>query len=498
MSEIIPRKKYFKGSRDGKRPLTSDPLARARARYDVIVIGSGLAGLTAANILGRAGHSVCVLEQHYNYGGLATWFKRPGGHLFDISLHGFPVGMKKTCRKYWNAEIAGRIERLDGIRFANPQFAFETTFTRLDFTAKLVDVFGLARERVEAFFDHLRALEFYDASNETTGELFERFFPGRNDVHRLLMEPISYANGSGLDDPAKSYGIVFSNFMSEGVYTFRGGTDNLLAAMRAELAKNKVELFNHAEVERIVVADGATRGVLVRGRFLEAPTVLSNANVLTTIEKLLGPGCVAPAYLAAARAVRLSSSSCQVFLGLCKGTTIPFIGDLLFHSERPTFDSDALCDFHGQSRTFSIYYPKTRPGSERCAIVSSTNARWADWAALDETAYEREKERLIADTLACLERYLPGVSAAIEHREAATPRTFAFYTQHPLGTSFGTKFEGLQVSLELSKQVAGLFHAGSVGIIMSGWLGAANYGAIQANKVDAFLCARRAAAGVAR
>jgi hypothetical protein len=35
--------------------------------------------------------------------------------------------------------------------------------------------------------------------------------------------------------------------------------------------------------------------------------------------------------------------------------------------------------------------------------------------------------------------------------------------------------------------VRGLFHAGSVGIIMSGWLGAANYGVIAANKVDAWL-----------
>jgi phytoene dehydrogenase-like protein len=61
----------------------------------VIVIGSGLAGLTTANILGRAGYSVLLLEQHYKLGGMATWFKRPGGHIFDISLHGFPHGMIK-------------------------------------------------------------------------------------------------------------------------------------------------------------------------------------------------------------------------------------------------------------------------------------------------------------------------------------------------------------------------------------------------------------------
>jgi phytoene dehydrogenase-like protein len=496
--ELAPERRYFKGSSDGKRPIAFDPLARVKPAYDVLVIGSGLAGLTAANILGRAGHSVAVLEQHYNFGGLATWFKRPGGHLFDISLHGFPVGMRKTCRKYWSAEIAARIVQLQSIRFDNPQFAFETSFTRADFTEKLVTRFGLAPDSVQAFFDHLRRMEFYDASDETTGELFERFFPGRNDVHRLLMEPISYANGSGLEDPAKSYGIVFSNFMSEGVFTFSGGTDELLRAMRAELAGNGVELFNHAQVERILVAGGRVRGVVANGRELAARCVLSNANVKVTVDRLVGPEAFSSEYLERVRAVRLANSSCQVFLGLARGESLPFIGDLVFHSTRARFDSPALCDFHGQSRTFSVYYPKTRPGSDRYSIVSSTNARWEDWADLDQGDYEAHKARLIAETVACLERFLPGVSAKIEHREAATPRTFAFYTQHPLGTSFGTKFEGLAVSLELSQQVGGLFHAGSVGIIMSGWLGSANYGAIQANKIDAFLHAlRAAAAGVA-
>ena len=41
--------------------------------------------------------------------------------------------------------------------------------------------------------------------------------------------------------------------------------------------------------------------------------------------------------------------------------------------------------------------------------------------------------------------------------------------------------------MALPQQIEGLYHAGSVGIIMSGWLGAMNYGVIVANDVDAQL-----------
>ena len=75
----------------------------------------------------------------------------------------------------------------------------------------------------------------------------------------------------------------------------------------------------------------------------------------------------------------------------------------------------------------------------------------------------------------------------IDVTEAATPRTFRRYTLHEKGSSFGTKFEGLEISRGLFQEVGGLFHTGSVGIIMSGWLGAINYGVIVANDVDAWL-----------
>lgn len=495
MPDTLRNKKFFAGSRDGKRPLKGDPLKGAKERYDVVVIGSGLGGLTAANILARNGHSVCVLEQHYNYGGLATWFKRKGGHVFDISLHGFPFGMKKTCRKYWGQAVADKIVQLDGIRFDNPQFSFDTQFTRECFTDKLVTVLGCDRAVVEGFYDDLRRMNYYDQDTRTTGELFEEYFPGRNDVHRLLMEPITYANGSSLDDPAISYGIVFSNFMSKGVYTFTGGTDGLIRDMRDILEANGVDMFSRVNVEEILVEDGRAVGVRAGERVIGAEVVLSNASIKATAERLVGPGHFDTDWIEGLRKVRLNTSSCQVYMGLAKGETLPWVSDLFFTSTRPTFDSAALCDLHGESRTFSFYYPKGRPEDQaagkpdRYVIVSSTNALFEDWNRMSPEEYEANKQRMVDETIADIERRVPGTAAKIEHAEASTPLSFRFYTDAPTGTSFGTKFEGLPYSMGLSEQIEGLYHAGSVGIIMSGWLGAANYGAITANKVDARLAA---------
>src|SRR5271163_2273256 len=102
----LPQSRRHGNTETRIRTMPKDFLKGARDEYDVVVIGSGLAGMTAANTLARAGRSVPLLEQHYKLGGMATWFRRPKGAIFDISLHGFPIGMIKSCRRYWTTEIA--------------------------------------------------------------------------------------------------------------------------------------------------------------------------------------------------------------------------------------------------------------------------------------------------------------------------------------------------------------------------------------------------------
>jgi phytoene dehydrogenase-like protein len=466
-----------------------------RPEYDVIVVGGGMAGLTCANVLARAGRAVLLLEQQPKLGGLAAWFKRRD-HIFDVALHGFPVGMIKTCRKYWSPEIASMIVQLKGIRFDNPQFSFTTTYDREDFTQILQQQFKISRQNIEDFFNTARGMNFYDDQSMTTRQFLEKFFPAHDEVIRLLMEPIAYANGSTLDDPAISYGIVFSNFMSKGIYTVRGGTDLFMKRVQEELLKNGVDIRTKSLVEKILIEEGAASrkaiGVIANGKKINSKAVVSNGNLLSTIHRLVGDEYFSSSFVHQVEEVRLNSSMCQVYIGIRKGQEIDYVGDLIFASEARKFDPQELRSKNTRSRSFSIYYPRTRPDSNVYSIVADSGANYDDWAHLSQEEYRRSKEELIQRTLDSLERYIPNIRDKVDHVEASTPRTFQRYALHLNGACFGTKFEGLKVSMGLSKDVPGLFHTGSVGIIMSGWLGTANYGVIVANDVDKYLsaCAR--------
>ena len=266
-----------------------------------------------------------------------------------------------------------------------------------------------------------------------------------------------------------------------------------------ELKKNGCEVRKNVLVEGIDVQDGKVVGVRARSkssgneahpiRSINCKAVLSNANVRNTIEWLVGEEKFTKDFVKEVKSVRNNTSSCQVYMGIKKGETIPNIGDLVFTSKAPEYSIEELTSIKTSSHTFSVYYPETRPhlDQDRYTVVASLNAQWSDWDELSEEEYQLEKARICEECINSLETFIPGVRDKIDHIEAATPRTVNHYIKSMQGTSFGTKFEGLKVSMELPSHIEGLYHAGSVGIIMSGWLGSMNYGVITANKMDKWL-----------
>ena len=467
-------------------------MAEAASGYDVVVIGGGLGGMTAAKRLADAGRSVLLVESFSRLGGYATWFKRKG-HIFDVALHAFPFGMAKTLRKYWSRELGSRVMPLERIRFDNPEFAFTTTFETGDFKRILRERFGVADEQSEAFFQACRDIDYYQGTKETTGQFLERFFPGRLDVARVLLETVTYATGANLDDPAMVYAIVFSNFAQKGTCTFRGGTDYLLAEMQKLLIQSGVDIALRTRVDGIEVENGAVKGISAGGFFIEAAVVVSNANLKATCLELVDMDEIYPPFAAEVRDVPLSVSVAQVYMGVKPGEEIPQIADILFSSHEPKYDAAAFRAFPPRSISYSFYYPHhVRPDYDGTEIVASMCADYDDWDGLSDQEYTARKAHLAELVLDDLSRYIPGIGEKLDHVETATPKTLERFAGHWRGASFGTKFPGYLAAERLPTIVKGLYHCGSQGILMSGWLGSANCGALAAGKVEAFLDSRTA------
>jgi prolycopene isomerase len=69
-------------------------------KFDAIVIGSGLGGLSCGAYLAKNGRKVLILEKHSMPGGYATNFRR-GDFVFDSTLHMVDgVGKGQTMRKF--------------------------------------------------------------------------------------------------------------------------------------------------------------------------------------------------------------------------------------------------------------------------------------------------------------------------------------------------------------------------------------------------------------
>lgn len=82
-------------------------------QYDVIVIGSGIGGLTTAVMLSRAGKKVLVLEQHDQAGGCCHTFYEKG-YEFDTGIHYIGELRNNTLMRFLLQQLtAGQLQWTD-------------------------------------------------------------------------------------------------------------------------------------------------------------------------------------------------------------------------------------------------------------------------------------------------------------------------------------------------------------------------------------------------
>ena len=313
-----------------------------RDTYDVIVVGAGLGGMTAASLLAKRGLSVLMIEQQDKPGGSCTSFRR-AGVTFDVGtamLYGFGEHGFKPFRFLLN-ELEEPIEVVAHATLARMTFEGRPIIFWPDverFLQELDRLFPDEKEGLRAFYRDL--YEMYEnivLKNEVIVPPSE--FSPRQGLRRLLSGPLqmlkmqkllSTSVRSLLDRYFKGEAVIhfFDKLCSAYCYTTADETPAVLAATMfldnhiggvyypaggAQMLPNKIEkaferlggqVLYHTLVDEILIRDGRAYGVrLQNGAEIHAERVVANATVWNLYGKLVRPEHIRPERLAWAQSL---------------------------------------------------------------------------------------------------------------------------------------------------------------------------------------------------
>ncbi len=438
--------------------------------YDVIVIGSGIGGLTSAAYLAKQGKRVLVCEQHSRPGGYFSSFKRKG-YTFDGGTQSLEdVGMFFPMLKQLGLE--------DKVRFAKSRFAIASPdfFCHLDtledlsaFYGELIRLFPAERQGLSETHDLSLSFcrIFRDMLASVPNPVFQTplgflrenlpvimknlpLLKAGGDFYRLLDTPLSewMRRRVGNPDPVNilcdvgfygmnvSFGLVFIYFMMDYCYPL-GGFQAISDTMAGFIRENGGEVRCRTLVEDIVTERGRAVGVrLAGGEEVRARYVVSNADMLKTFLELAPPGDVPAPY----RQRLLESTPAHSMFSVYLGSDIPpeelavrgchhiviFPGN--YGTDFSGIDSDI--DFYRHSpvmiSTPSAHDPSLAPPgkSVMCIQYYATQKfadNWGTEGGIPTPRYEQIKEMVADQMIATTEKVVPGLSDRIELKVTASP-----------------------------------------------------------------------------
>lgn len=277
-------------------------------RYDVIIIGGGLGGLTSGVMLSKEGLSVCVVEQHSTIGGCLQSFTR-GGHTFDTGMH--YVGSMSEGQimhqyfKYLGIVDDLRLQKLDEAGFDHFHFSDGSSYCHAmgyeRFIETLSSHFPDERRGLVGLCESLQRIgqlidpEILRSGRISNGGLeylscaaygeIERAV-GDEKLRRVLAGNCGLFAGNRLTTSMYEYGMITHSNI-QGAYAFVDGSQHVADLLVREIESNGGEIRLNAKVRNIhLEADNAEYVELHTGERLAAKWVVSSLHPTLTFSML--------------------------------------------------------------------------------------------------------------------------------------------------------------------------------------------------------------------
>ena len=468
--------------------------------YDIIVIGAGCGGLTAASFAAKEGKKVLLLERHNTPGGFMTSFVR-GRFEFETSLHEL-CGFGNDAGLGELRSILDELSISNKLNWTSVPEAYRLITTskngqKIDVTMPFgVDEYINAMEQIvpgskepmkklmELAENISNAVGFISESDSSYNYKFLRSVMKEygnfirtapysvNEVLDAIKLPqkakeifTAYWCYLGVDCDRLSFthyiSMVYSYLKFGAVVPKLRGHD-LAMALQSVIEDNNGDVRFNSHVSRILFENGHASGVLLKnGEKIMCRHIVCNCSPTTVYSKMMKKADVPVSAVKRTNARSFGVRGAGLYLGLNRSPEELGIKDyslFLYDTADSAEQFSLMKTIDTNNMSAVVCLNKADP---ECSPIGTTilcfTTLFTDncWANVEPDDYFNEKDYLAARLISNYEK-ATGIIIhnSIEELEVATPVTFARYTNTPQGTIYGylgSEWDGIVARITTEK-----------------------------------------------
>ena len=432
-------------------------------KYDAVIIGSGIGGLTAAVLLGEQGLKVLLVEKAPAIGGALKRFYH-SGLSFDSGFHftggldekeifadmlkilGVYPFLKENIRmvsQHFHLAFSGKHLLLDGHEsqknclknfFPEEAFALDEYFTLLEQTMIKCKLYDLPSLLQNPFFE-------LKEDSVTLQQVLDQYF--KNEELKAVLSGACISHGTPPDEISFANHIRVAGYVMDKMFTFKNGGDDLFNVLSRKIAALPVEVKTSCFPTEFRFENKTAKGlVLSTGEYVEMDQCLFTLHP-KEILKAFPLHTFTPALVHRIEDFESSNGFFCVYGAL--PSSLPLRHDLHLILPEPDVNRYFKQPYQEQG-ILSLMMACHR---EKITFTSMETMFYEQVKELEgrSQAYEYFKRKKTQENIKLIEQCIPDLKEKMTPMCSATPLTFKAYLHNFDGSAYGVKQKIRQYSL---------------------------------------------------